>query len=122
MLRSTSYIAAALAVAALFAVGCESNGGEKHDMHQGSGATGAMMTEDAGMQAVTCEKCEVTWVKSPVTNDKGRIIDYRTTKSHECPDCRAAAQNFFATGRLQHECKTCGPDALQKCEAHIGRS
>jgi hypothetical protein len=35
-----------------------------------------------------------------------------------CPECRTAAENFFATGKLEHACKTCGPDALKVCEKH----
>ena len=30
-----------------------------------------------------------------------------------------ACANFFATGKLEHTCATCGANALQKCEAHV---
>ena len=94
----------------MLAAGCESMG-DKHD-HSAMAATG-------DKQAVTCEKCKVTWVKAPVANDKGRIVAYKSAKSHECPDCRSAVTNFFATGKLEHTCATCGANALQKCEAHV---
>src|SRR4051794_12911371 len=59
-------------------------------------------------KAVTCEKCQVTYAQVPDTAGKSRIVGYKTQKSMECPDCKTAAQNFFATGKLQHTCKTCG--------------
>jgi hypothetical protein len=105
--------------AALLMAGCESQGGsdDKHAMHDHS----AMSAQGDG-EAVACDTCKITWAKSPVTNDKGHIVAYTTKKSHECPDCRAAAQNFFATGNLKHDCPTCGKDAMQKCESHISKS
>ena len=68
-------------------------------------------------QGVTCSKCQVTWVRYPVQGDKGRIVRYDTRKSMECPDCKDAVTNFFATGKFQHTCKTCG-DSMEICEAH----
>jgi hypothetical protein len=97
----------------LLAAGCESMGGS-------GGAGGASASRD-NAQAVACEKCKVTWVKSPVTSDKGRVIAYKTRQSHECPDCRNAVANFFSTGKLEHACATSGDNALQKCEAHVRR-
>jgi hypothetical protein len=67
-------------------------------------------------QGVTCSKCEVTWVKVPETA-KGRVVGYTTRKSHVCPDCKDAVANFFATGKFQHTCKTCG-DSMEICDAH----
>jgi hypothetical protein len=66
---------------------------------------------------VTCSKCEVTWVRYPVTGDKGRIVRYDTHKSMQCPDCQDAVTNFFATGKLEHTCKTCG-DSMEICKSH----
>ena len=34
----------------------------------------------------------------------------------ECPDCKGAVQNFFATGNLKHECSACGGN-MKACEA-----
>jgi hypothetical protein len=124
MLGSMKFFAAVIVTAAagLFAVGCQSpNSGSgdasaKQDMHSGDAM--AMPADAAGGQAVTCDTCKVTWVKSPVTNSKGRVTAYTTTKSHECPECRGSVENFFATGNLRHDCATCGKDALQVCEAH----
>jgi hypothetical protein len=70
-----------------------------------------------GSEGVTCTKCQVTYARSPVVNDKGRLARYETRKTHECPDCRDAVTNFFATGKLEHTCKTCG-DTMELCEAH----
>jgi hypothetical protein len=104
-------LAAFVMGAGLVAAGCESM--NKDDAESSSA------TSVASRKAVACEKCKITWVNAPVKNDKGRVIAYTTKASHECPDCRAAVQNFFMTGNLKHECATCGPDALQKCESHM---
>ena len=69
-------------------------------------------------QGVTCTKCQVTWVKVPASNQKGRIISYRWTKKDVCPDCMDAVQSFFNIGKLQHTCNTCGADTMQICETH----
>jgi len=68
-------------------------------------------------QAVMCSKCQTTWVKVPVADQKGRIVAYSKKQAMVCPDCRDAVQSFFATGKLQHTCKTCG-DSMEICEAH----
>jgi hypothetical protein len=113
MLRVARYALGAFVVGAgLLAVGCQSSGANAKPETAGVAA--------ATDQAVACDKCKVTWVKAPVTTDKGRVIAYTTKQSHECPDCRAAVTNFFTTGKLQHTCATCG-DALQVCEAHTRR-
>ena len=104
--------------AGLFTLGCGSSNNAGSTNIGGGGGTKAVAAHEHG-EAVTCEKCKVTWVKAPVTNDKGRVIAYTTRKSHECPDCRAAVSNFFATGKLQHSCTTCGADAMQVCEQHV---
>ena len=98
------------------AAGCESSGAGRAETRDHS----AMAATGDG-HAMACEKCKVTWVKAPVANDKGRVIAYRSAKSHECPDCRSAVSNFFATGKMQHACPSCGENALQKCEAHVQR-
>jgi len=84
--------------------GCTANGGAKAPAPVASG------------QAVNCSKCQVTWVKVPDTA-KGRVVGYTNRKSMVCPDCKDAVANFFATGNLQHTCKTCG-DSMDICEAH----
>jgi hypothetical protein len=97
----------------MLAAGCESSGsanGGKHD-HSTMAATG-------DGQAVACDKCKVTWRQVPERGGKGRIVGYRTSKSHECPECRSAAENFFSTGKLEHTCKTCGDNALEVCKMH----
>ena len=70
----------------------------------------------ASTQAITCSKCQVTWIKVPDTV-KGRVVGYTNRKSHSCPDCKDAVANFFATGKFEHTCKTCG-DAMELCQGH----
>jgi hypothetical protein len=120
MLRSNLAAVIVAAAVGLLAVGCQSdsNSGDKHAMHDHS----AMSATQMDGQAVTCDTCKVTWVKTPVTNQKGRVIAYTTKKSHECPECRSAAENFFTTGNLKHDCATCGKDAMQMCESHVSKS
>lgn len=70
-------------------------------------------------QGVMCTKCQTTWVREPVTTGggKSRFVGYTARKAHVCPDCETAVNNFFATGKLEPACKTCG-DTMQVCEAH----
>ena len=79
----------------------------------------SLSTLDQSENGVTCSKCQTTWVK--IADNSGskasRISGITTRKSHVCPDCRDAATNFFATGKLQHTCKACG-DSLEVCEAY----
>ena len=108
-----------IAAAAVVAGGCQNGhkdegmGEMDHMKHHGDAAT----TQAA--DAVTCAKCQTTWVRQPITTGGGkeRVIAYQTRKSMECPDCRTAVDNFFRTGQLAHSCKTCG-EQLQICEAH----
>ena len=103
-------LAAVVLGAGLVAAGCQANGA----------APAAAGNAGPATQAVACSKCHVTWVKQPVTAGGGkdwRVLGYTSRKSHECPDCRSAASNFFTNGKMEHTCKTCG-DALEACEAH----
>ena len=96
-------------VAGLFAAGCQDTGG--HGNHTAATNTGV----GASDKAVMCTKCQVTYFQDPVA--KGSPTKYQTAKM-ECPDCRSAAASYFATGKLEHTCKTCGDNALQVCELH----
>lgn len=102
----------ALALGAALLAGCQSSGGGARGRQSAAAATDTQ-------QAVVCDKCKVTWVKVPGTTGKPYVVAYRTRRSHECPDCRSAVSNFFATGKLQHTCETCG-EALEVCKAHRG--
>ena len=110
-------VAAVLLGATLMAAGCESSG-DTGGAATGTGRDTPAMAAQGQEQAATCEKCKVTWTKVPDTGGKGRVVAYKTRRSHECPDCRNAVNNLFATGKMEHTCKTCGDDALQICEAH----
>jgi hypothetical protein len=96
-------------ITGIFAVGCSSNNSQP--------ATSAAISD----QAVTCDKCKTTWVSVPhyaTGNPSRAVVAYSEHKEMTCPECRTAAENFFATGKLEHACKTCGPDALKVCEKH----
>lgn len=98
-----SMVVAFAVTAGLFAVGCTSTNTPQS----------SLAPTDKGM---TCTKCQVTWVQEPVSNGK-RVTGYQWAKKDICPDCRDAVQSFFASGKFDHTCKTCG-DSLQICEAH----
>jgi len=71
-----------------------------------------------GEKGLTCSKCQTTWVQVADRSGKsGKVMGYTTEKKDVCPDCTDAVNNFFATGKLQHGCKTCG-DAMKVCESH----
>jgi len=99
----TILLGASLSAIALLA-GCQSGGSKA--------------AENTGMssQALMCSKCQVTYVQQPIEG-KNRVIGYSTRKTMECPDCKSAAENFFATGEFQHTCKTCGGN-MSICESH----
>jgi hypothetical protein len=84
---------------------------------QAAGNRPAHTTAGATTQALKCDKCKVTYAQVPIDAGKGRIVGYRSQKNMECPDCKSAAANFFATGKFEHNCKTCGP-SMEVCEAH----
>jgi len=98
----TAVLGSGLALGLLL-VGCQSSGTKTTD-HK--------MTADA----VQCDKCQVTWVNTTNTA-KGRVIGYTSTKKMECPECRDAVSNFFATGNLKHDCTACGGN-MSICDAH----
>ncbi len=70
---------------------------------------------------VMCGKCKTVWVKRPMTvggaSGKGGVVIYSEQKDMKCADCESAAATFFKSGKLQHECKSCG-SALVHCKAH----
>jgi hypothetical protein len=68
-------------------------------------------------QAVYCDGCKVTWVRVPAGRSRGQTWGYQTTKHMECPNCRDAVSNFFATGKLAHSCSACGGN-MSICDAH----
>lgn len=83
----------------LAAAGCQSAGSR----------AGSPSAAAAPGNAVMCDKCMRTWVRSPVY-DKGRVVSYRNrTQKATCPDCEKAAADYFATGKLS-DCKMCGED------------
>ena len=92
----------------LLLAGCQAAGGRSPDT-----------AAPAPPQALACDKCKVTYIQVPVGAGRGSpaITEYRQQKSMVCPDCKSAAANFFATGKFQHTCKTCG-DTMEICKAH----
>ena len=105
-----------VSAAAGVSVGCESDG---------SKAPRATTTRpqspghDQSAQALTCDKCKVTWVKEPVTTGGGkeRVVAYQSRKTIPARTAAGAVDNFFRTGQLQHTCATCG-SAMEVCDAH----
>ena len=68
-------------------------------------------------QAVSCTKCQATYVKVPGSDPKGHFLGYTSRTRMECPDCKTAAQNFFATGQLRHACTHCD-GTMEVCDSH----
>ena len=90
--------------------GCQSSEHAEHH-HEGAAVSGGSNT------AVQCDKCQVTWVKVPTDNGKGRIVGYYLKKEDACPDCKDAVTSFFTSGKLAHTCKTCGGN-MTPCQGH----
>ena len=106
MFRHSRWTTGALLLAGgLIFAGCAASNG-------GNSAQAA----SASTQAITCSKCQTTWVKIPRT-EKGRVVGYTSRNQMVCPDCKDAVASFFDTGKFQHTCKTCG-DSMELCEGH----
>ena len=104
-MRSLKSLVLAVSVpAVILLAGCQSGGAK-------AASADAMSTK-----GVMCSKCQVTYVQLP-NSQKNRVVGYSTRKSMECPECKSAAENFFATGKLEHTCKLCG-DSMAVCESH----
>lgn len=71
----------------------------------------------APKSAVMCDKCTTVWIKVVDKNAKGTVIGLSKDKKMACKDCQSAVETFFKTGKLEHECSTCG-GAMSHCEAH----
>lgn len=77
---------------------------------------GTVRAEEEGSDkdaALMCAKCETVWVKVP--RQVGKTTVYTSQKKMLCEDCKSAVANFFATGKFEHTCKSCG--SLVECEA-----
>ena len=76
---------------------------------QSGGSAQAPASHEMASNAVQCDKCQVTWVQTPITSGKGgAVTGFQPRKQMVCPDCKDAVSNFFATGNLKHDCKACG--------------
>jgi hypothetical protein len=67
--------------------------------------------------AVMCDKCTTVWFKTVDKGPKGTVIGLSKEKKMACKDCKSAVETFFTTGKLKHECATCG-GTMSHCEAH----
>ena len=83
---------------------------------QSSGQAAAAPSHEMEPMAARCDGCKVTIVKTKVYNGRNSFT-FRDTSKMECPDCKDAVENFFATGKLQHACKACGGNMVA-CEGH----
>lgn len=73
-------------------------------------------------KAVMCAKCETVWVKTQ-RQVGPRATVLVTSKKMLCDDCRSAVENFFTTGKFEHECKHCGRLAIcEKAQEEAGES
>lgn len=96
--------------AVLALAGCESSG---------TNASAAMPSHEMAPEAMRCDKCQVTWVKTPYANGRHPgAIGYRDSQKMECPDCSEKMSNFFKTGKImEHHCNACGGN-MAACETH----
>ena len=96
--------------AVLALAGCQSGGGN---------AAAAAPSHEMAPEAMRCDKCQVTWVKTPYKGGHGAsAIQYRDTQKMTCPDCEEKMSNFFKTGKImEHHCNACGGN-MAACETH----
>ena len=101
----TTFTALTVAVG-LLVVGCQSSSKPSPNAMAGTPSD----------DAIACDKCNVTWVKSP-REHRGRVVGYSNRKQMVCPECKSAVQNLFATGKLEHTCTACGGN-MSGCAVH----
>lgn len=94
--------------AGLLSVGCQSGGATKPSPDATAGTV--------SQEAIACDKCKVTWVKSPRT-EKNRVFGYTNRRQMVCPECKNAVENLFATGKFEHSCSACGGN-MTTCAVH----
>ena len=102
--------------AGLLLAGCATEGG----LNRGANAVPGSRPGEPTTQAVACDKCQITWVKVPRTPGGGKdylVTGYGARRSMECPECKGAVENLFATGKLEHTCSACS-GTMQTCDAH----
>ena len=83
-------------------------------------STFAAEEKDSGstpQSAVMCDKCTTVWFKVAEKGHKGNVVGLSKEKKMACKDCESAVKTFFETGKLKHECATCG-GTMSHCEAH----
>ncbi|MFZ2282092.1 MAG: hypothetical protein WAW39_30130 [Prosthecobacter sp.] len=71
--------------------------------------------------AITCNKCNSVYFKSPsvssAAGDKG-FVTLKSSSSMTCPDCENKVIAWIKTGAFtEHTCKTCG-GAMSHCTSH----
>ena len=67
--------------------------------------------------AVRCDKCQVTWLRTPYAKDgHSGAIGYHDTQKMECPDCKANVASFSSAGKAtERHCKFCD-GRMSACE------
>lgn len=76
----------------------------------------AMQVESADTdkdEAVTCSKCETTWVRR--AHHMGKVTVYSTSKSMKCSHCDSAAKGRLSGTDSKAACTLCG-EGLANCE------
>ena len=79
--------------------------------------SGSSSPQSAVQSAVMCDKCTTVWVKVAEKGHKGNVVSLSKEKKMACKDCNSAVETFFTTGKLKHDCPTCG-GTMSHCEAH----
>lgn len=64
-------------------------------------------------QAMTCARCETTWVRK--AQQVGKVTIYRTATAMHCAPCDAAARSRLGGGKAADACTACA-DGLKLCE------
>ena len=76
-------------------------------------------THEMSPTAMRCDKCQVTWVKTPYANGRTPgAVGYKDSQKMVCADCEERMSNFFKTGKImEHHCNACGGNMVA-CEGH----
>jgi hypothetical protein len=83
------------------------------------GGNGAKPAHEMSPTAMRCDKCQVTWVKTPYANGRtSGAVGYKDSQKMVCADCEEKMSNFFKTGKImEHHCNACGGN-MAACDTH----
>jgi hypothetical protein len=100
--------------------GTHNMGGPKPSWSMANADMAGAGRNEAGTDAIMCDKCKTVWVRKPAAvGSPGRIqtVILRDSKSMTCPECTQAVSGLGKSWSAKHVCSSCG-GTLTHCTQH----